>query len=73
MIKRSMRIKGHRTSVALEQIFWDGLDRLVEQRASTPPKIIAMIDETRDKNEMSLASAVRVYLYSHATKGLSRG
>lgn len=71
MIKKSMRIKGKRTSVALEQVFWDGLDSLVKDKQSTHPKVIAMIDDTRDP-EMSLAASIRVFLYSLATKGLSR-
>lgn len=72
MIKKSMRINGHRTSVALEQIFWDGLDRLVKEKQSTYPKVIAMIDATRDKEEMSLAVAIRCFLYNYAVQGLSR-
>jgi predicted DNA-binding ribbon-helix-helix protein len=72
MIKKSMRINGHRTSVALEEIFWEGLDRLVREKQSTPPKIIAMIDATRNKDEMSLAAAIRVFLYNYAVQGLSR-
>lgn len=73
MIKKSMRIKGKRTSVALEPIFWEGLDRLVAEKQSTQPKVIAMIDDTRNPDEISLAAAIRVHLYNYATKGLSRG
>jgi|694.fasta_scaffold00779_18 predicted DNA-binding ribbon-helix-helix protein len=66
MIKKSMRINGLRTSLALEAVFWDGLEQLVDERKTTPPKLVAQIGETRTDPTMSLAAAVRVYLYSHA-------
>ena len=69
-----MRIKGHRTSIALEELFWNGLEKVCAEKNVSIPKLIAMIDDTRDPNA-SLASAVRVYLYNHAinVKPLQRG
>lgn len=73
LLKKSMRIKGHRTSLALEQEFWDGLDRYVKANPdATIPKVIARIDETRDKEGTSLASATRVFLYNIAVRSLGR-
>ena len=62
--KRSMRIAGHRTSLALEQEFWAALERIARDRSMTLPVLIASIDERRGKNtpEASLASAVRVFV-----------
>lgn len=62
--KRSMRIAGHRTSLALEQEFWSGLEKIARVRSQSLPVLIASIDERRGKNapEASLASAVRVYV-----------
>jgi predicted DNA-binding ribbon-helix-helix protein len=62
--KRSMRIAGHRTSLALEQEFWSALERIARDRSQTLPVLIASIDERRGKNtpEASLASAVRVFV-----------
>lgn len=62
--KRSMRIAGHRTSLALEQEFWQALERIARARSMTLPVLIASIDERRAKNtpEASLASAVRVFV-----------
>lgn len=62
--KRSMRIAGHRTSLALEPEFWAALERIARARAITLPVLIASIDETRAKvtPEASLASAVRVFV-----------
>ena len=62
--KRSMRIAGHRTSLALEAEFWAALERIARDRSQTLPVLIASIDERRGKNtpEASLASAVRVFV-----------
>lgn len=62
--KRSMRIAGHRTSLALEPQFWSALEQIARERAASLPSLIASIDETRAKEspEASLASAVRVYV-----------
>jgi predicted DNA-binding ribbon-helix-helix protein len=62
--KRSMRIAGHRTSLALEQEFWAALERIARDRSVSLPVLIASIDERRAQNapEASLASAVRVFV-----------
>lgn len=60
--KRSMRLAGHRTSVALEPIFWRHLERMAKARSTSLPVLIASIDKDRVKNRptASLASALRV-------------
>jgi predicted DNA-binding ribbon-helix-helix protein len=62
--KRSMRIAGHRTSLALEQEFWSGLEKIARSRSTSLPMLIASIDESRAKAapDASLASAVRVFV-----------
>lgn len=62
--KRSMRIAGHRTSLALEPEFWAALERIVRARGQTLPVLIAEIDHSRAKDvaDGSLASAVRVFV-----------
>jgi predicted DNA-binding ribbon-helix-helix protein len=62
--KRSMRIAGHRTSLALEQEFWAALEKIARARSMSLPVLIASIDELRGKDtpEASLASAVRVFV-----------
>jgi predicted DNA-binding ribbon-helix-helix protein len=64
LLKRSMRIAGHRTSLALEQEFWGALERIARARSQTLPVLIATIDEQRGKAspDASLASAVRVFV-----------
>lgn len=62
--KRSMRIAGHRTSLALEPQFWAALEGIARERGASLPALIAGIDEARarDTPEASLASAVRVFI-----------
>jgi len=64
LLKRSMRIAGHRTSLALEQEFWVALERIARARSQTLPVLIASIDDARGKDspDASLASAVRVFV-----------
>ena len=64
LLKRSMRIAGHRTSLALEQEFWVGLEKIARARSGSLPVLIAAIDEARAKDapDASLASAVRVFV-----------
>ncbi len=78
--KRSMRLAGHRTSLALEDFFWAGLERLARERNTTLPKLIEFIDNRRTSTKekqgvidesMSLASAVRVFLYEHEVQRTS--
>lgn len=62
--KRSMRIAGHRTSLALEQEFWEALEKIARARGQSLPMLIASVDDGRSKAEpdASLASAVRVFV-----------
>lgn len=58
MKKRSITIAGHRTSVALEQEFWDEIDVLAKKQELTLTQLIEKIDETRTTE--NLASALRL-------------
>lgn len=65
--KRSMRIAGHRTSLALEREFWGALEKIAKAQDTSLPKLIANIDTVRgkEKPDASLASAVRVWVLSN--------
>ena len=59
LIKRSVTLKGHRTSVSLEQAFWDVLDREVARHGTVSfSQLILEVD--LDRGEVPLASALRV-------------
>jgi len=58
MKKRSVTIAGHRTSVALEQEFWDEINILAKNRHLSLTQLIAELDEKRTTE--NLASALRL-------------
>ena len=57
--KRSITIAGRRTSVALEDDFWNCLRDIAEQRQETLPHLVASIDTDRQPN---LSSAIRLFV-----------
>jgi predicted DNA-binding ribbon-helix-helix protein len=60
VIKRSILIAGHRTSVSVEDEFWKGLKEIAEQRHETLSHLIASIDAGRQ--HANLSSAIRLYV-----------
>lgn len=69
LLKRSMRIAGHRTSIALEHQFWTELEKVAQLRGLSLPKLLAEIDSDRALNspKASLASRVRVFALLNRT------
>lgn len=59
LVKRSLSLSGHRTSIALEQAFWDELDRIATQRCLSRAALIAQVDTTRTPGS-NLASELRL-------------
>lgn len=60
IIKRSVMIAGHATSVSIEKPFWDHLTRLAEEQKQSLNALITEIDELRDG--INLSSAIRLYV-----------
>ena len=63
--KRSFTLSGHRTSVALEQEFWDVIEQSARADGKSLATMVAAIDGTRGPRP--LASALR--LHALAAKG----
>jgi predicted DNA-binding ribbon-helix-helix protein len=63
VIKRSIEIAGHRTSITLEDEFWTALRDIADARGKTLRGLIADIDARRGKNNLS--SAVRLYVLNY--------
>ncbi len=63
-VKRSLTLRGHRTSVSLEDIFWDEFRRIADQNGKTINGLASEIDEGR--GDIGLASALRVYVLERA-------
>lgn len=62
--KRSITLHGHRTSLALEPEFWDGLETIAVLRKVSLAGLIAEIDDDRN-HSAPLSSAVRVFVLNH--------
>jgi predicted DNA-binding ribbon-helix-helix protein len=60
IVKRSVAIAGHRTSVSLEQPFWDALRDVAGQGGVSVQALIGEIDAGR--GEQNLSSAIRVFV-----------
>jgi predicted DNA-binding ribbon-helix-helix protein len=59
-IKRSLTLKGHRTSVSLEDEFWKAFRAAAEEEGRTLNALAAEIDAGR--GDVGLASAIRVWV-----------
>ncbi len=65
LIKRSFSLAGHRTSVALEEEFWDVLLQMAQTRQQSLAALVAETDTDRDPSR-PLASSLRVQALKHA-------
>ena len=59
--KRSISIRGHRTSFSLEQPFFDELSKIAAQRDIPLARLIGEIDERRSR-DTNLSSALRLHV-----------
>jgi predicted DNA-binding ribbon-helix-helix protein len=63
VVKRSVVLAGHKTSVSLEDAFWQGLKDIATSRRTTLSDLISSIDIDREHGNLS--SAVRLFVLSH--------
>jgi predicted DNA-binding ribbon-helix-helix protein len=63
VVKRSIVIAGHKTSVSLEDAFWTGLKDIAGTRNMTLSELVASIDA--DRRQGNLSSAIRLYVLDH--------
>jgi len=61
--KRSIAIQGHKTSVSLEEAFWNGLKEIASERDLTLSEMVTTIDSGRV--EANLSSAIRLFVLDH--------
>ena len=60
-VKRSLTLKGHRTSVSLEDEFWRAFRDIAQEKDKPINALAAEIDVVRDP-KTGLASAIRVFI-----------
>lgn len=63
-VKRSLTLRGHRTSVSLEEEFWQAFREIATEKSKPINALAAEIDVERGM-ETGLASAIRLYVLRH--------
>ena len=63
-VKRSLTLQGHRTSVSLEEEFWQAFRAIAHEKSLPINVLAAEIDASRDPGT-GLGSAIRVYVLNH--------
>jgi predicted DNA-binding ribbon-helix-helix protein len=63
IVKRSVVIAGHKTSISLEDEFWNGFKELARERKMTLSSLLGGID-TGDR-QTNLSSSVRLFVLDH--------
>lgn len=64
--KRSLTVKGHRTSISLEDAFWSALRTIAEKQSKSVSELVERIDEER--GEAGLSSAIRLFILDYYKK-----
>jgi predicted DNA-binding ribbon-helix-helix protein len=67
VIKRSVVIDGHKTSISLEDAFWSSLKAIAQAQGVTVGQTVATIDGTR--KQTNLSSAVRLFVLDCVRNG----
>jgi predicted DNA-binding ribbon-helix-helix protein len=60
VVKRSVVIAGHKTSISLEDAFWKSLREIAHARDMTPSELVTAIDT--DRQHTNLSSAIRLFV-----------
>jgi predicted DNA-binding ribbon-helix-helix protein len=63
VVKRSIVIDGHKTSVSLEDAFWSGLKEIAQAQQAPLSMVVGEIDQTRQQGNLS--SAIRLFVLDH--------
>ena len=71
VVKRSIVLAGHKTSVSLEDAFWRGLKDIATTRRMTLSDLIGKIDVDREQGNLS--SALRLFVLGHYQKRAASG
>ena len=63
VVKRSIVVVGHKTSVSLEDQFWEGLRVIAKDQRKRLSDLVGSIDTNRKHGNLS--SALRLFVLSH--------
>jgi predicted DNA-binding ribbon-helix-helix protein len=70
VIKRSIVLDGHKTSVSLENEFWHGLREIAGRENISLSTLVGKIDHER--NSCNLSSAIRVHVFNYFRAHIDR-
>ena len=62
VLKRSIVIAGHKTSISLEDEFWNSFKEIADERGMTVTALVGAIDD--DRKHANLSSAIRLFVLS---------
>ena len=71
IVKRSVIIAGQKTSVSLEDAFWEGLKDIAKARRTTLSDLVTSIDTDREHGNLS--STLRLFVLGHYDKRAASG
>lgn len=63
VVKRSIVVAGHKTSISLEDAFWQALKEIARSRTMTISDLASTIDA--DRQHGNLSSAIRLFVLDH--------
>ena len=63
VVKRSIVLAGHKTSVSLEDAFWEGLKDIAKTMRTSLSDLVGSIDT--DREHANLSSAIRLFVLNH--------
>jgi len=70
VVKRSIVVAGHKTSISLEDAFWSELKMIAGERQVTLSELVGSIDALRHHNNLS--SAIRLFVLGCYTNNVER-
>ena len=63
IVKRSVTIAGHASSVSIEKPFWDAFKAIADEKGTSINKLVTKLDDARVGGEsVNLSSAIRLYV-----------
>jgi predicted DNA-binding ribbon-helix-helix protein len=63
VVKRSIIVGGHKTSVSLEDPFWEAVKEIAGLKGVTLAELVSQIDTDRQRSNLS--SAIRLFVLDH--------
>ena len=70
--KRSLTLKGHRTSVSIEDKFWEEFCKIAYRKKISVNDLVSELDSARELNSVSLASLIRNLVLADLLKRLEK-